>query len=137
MDPREVKLAPLFADLDKRALQQVAQLSETLDVTEGKEVTKEGKLAWEFFVIESGTAEVTQDGSVIGTLSDGDFFGEVGLLGGGERRTATVTATSPLRLIVLTAGRLATIERDMPGVSAQIRAALAARMENELTPAPE
>jgi CRP-like cAMP-binding protein len=128
MDVREVKLAPLFANLDKRALEKVALLSETLDVKAGKEITKEGRLAWEFFVIESGTADVTQEGTVIRTLGPGDFFGEVGLLGGGDRRTATVTATSPMQLIVLTAGRLATIEREMPGVSAQIRAALAKRM---------
>jgi|SRR5689334_6938175 CRP-like cAMP-binding protein len=128
MDAREVKLAPLFAGLDKRALEKVALLSETLDVKAGKEITQEGRLAWEFFVIESGTADVAQDGAVIGTLGPGDFFGEVGLLGGGERRTATVTATSAMQLIVLTAGRLATIEREMPGVSEQIRAALAERM---------
>ena len=130
MDAREVKLAPLFAGLDKRALEKVALLSETLDVRAGDEVTKEGRLAWEFFVIENGTAEVKQDGAVIGTLGPGDFFGEIGLLGGGDRRTATVTATSPMQLIVLTAGRLATIEREMPGVSEQIRAALAQRMAN-------
>jgi CRP-like cAMP-binding protein len=130
MDAREVKLAPLFADLDKRALEKVALLSETLDVRAGDEVTKEGRLAWEFFVIENGTADVKQDGAVIGLLGPGDFFGEIGLLGGGDRRTATVMATSPMQLIVLTAGRLATIEREMPGVSEQIRAALAQRMAN-------
>jgi CRP-like cAMP-binding protein len=133
MDAREVKLAPLFADLDKRALEKVALLSETLDVRAGDEVTKEGRLAWEFFVIENGTADVKQDGAVIGTLGPGDFFGEIGLLGGGDRRTATVMATSPMQLIVLTAGRLATIEREMPGVSEQIRAALAQRMANTAT----
>jgi CRP-like cAMP-binding protein len=130
MDAREIKLAPLFAGLDKRALEKVALLSETLDVKAGKEITQEGRLAWEFFVIEDGTADVVQDGAVIGTLGPGDFFGEIGLLGGGDRRTATVTATSPMQLIVLTAGRLATIEREMPGVSEQIRAALAQRMAN-------
>jgi CRP-like cAMP-binding protein len=129
MDAREVELAPPFADLDKRALEKVALLSETLDVRAGDEVTKEGRLAWEFFVIENGTADVKQDGAVIGTLGPGDFFGEIGLLGGGDRRTATVMATSPMQLIVLTAGRLATIEREMPGVSDQIRTALAARMD--------
>jgi CRP-like cAMP-binding protein len=135
MDAREVKLAPLFADLDKRALEKVALLSETLDVRAGDEVTKEGRLAWEFFVIENGTADVKQDGAVIGMLGPGDFFGEIGLLGGGDRRTATVMATSPMQLIVLTAGRLATIEREMPGVSEQIRAALAQRMANTTAPA--
>ena len=56
---------------------------------------------------------------------------------GGELRTATVTATTAMRLIVLTAGRLATIEREIPGVSDQIRAALAKRMETTLAPAAD
>ena len=38
MDAREVRLAPLFEDLDKRALERVALLAETLDVDEGKEI---------------------------------------------------------------------------------------------------
>ena len=134
MDVREVKLAPLFADLDKRALERVALLAESLDVGPGKVLTQEGRLAWEFFVIEDGTAEVSQGGAVIGTLGPGDFFGEVGLLGGSETRTATVTSNTPMKLIVLTGGRLATVEREMPGVSDQIREALAARMKNTLTP---
>jgi CRP/FNR family cyclic AMP-dependent transcriptional regulator len=131
MDAREVRLAPLFEGLDKRALERVALLAETLDVDEGKEIVTEGKLAWDLFVIESGTADVTIEGRRIGQLGAGDFFGEIGLLAGSERRTATVTSTTPVRMIVLSAGRLATIEREMPGVSQQVRAALAERMARD------
>jgi CRP/FNR family transcriptional regulator, cyclic AMP receptor protein len=131
MDARELKLAPLFADLDKNALKKVALLAETLDIAPGKEIASEGKIAWDLFVIDDGTADVSQDGQPIGTLGPGDFFGEIGLLGGSDRRTATVTATSPMRLIVLSAGRLATIEREMPGVSERVRAALAERMARD------
>ena len=136
MDAREVQLAPLFEGLDKRALQRVAQLAETLDVDEGKDIVTEGRLAWDLFVIESGTADVTIEGRRVSELHAGDFFGEIGLLAGNERRTATVTSTSPVRMIVLSAGRLATIEREIPGVAEQVRAALAERMaRDEAAPA--
>jgi CRP/FNR family transcriptional regulator, cyclic AMP receptor protein len=131
MDAREARLAPLFEGLDKRALEKVALLAESLDVATGKQIVTEGKLAWDLFVIESGSADVTQDGQLIRQLGAGDFFGEVGLLGGSERRTATVTATSPVRMIVLSAGRLATIEREMPGVAGRVRAALDERMSSD------
>ncbi len=86
-------------------------------------------------MIESGTADVTIDGRRISQLGAGDFFGEIGLLAGSERRTATVTSTTPVRMIVLSAGRLATIEREMPGVAQQVRTALAERMaRDEATP---
>jgi CRP-like cAMP-binding protein len=131
MDARELQLAPLFRDLDKNALKKVALLAETLDIAPGKEIAKEGRIAWDLFVIDEGTADVSQDGRPIGQLGPGDFFGEVGLLGGGDRRTATVIATTPMRLIVLSAGRLATIESEMPGVSERVRAALAERMARD------
>jgi CRP/FNR family transcriptional regulator, cyclic AMP receptor protein len=51
--------------------------------------------------IESGTAEVTRDGQSLGSLGPGDVFGEIGVLERSQR-TASVTATSPMRLIRLT-----------------------------------
>jgi 5-deoxy-D-glucuronate isomerase len=71
-------------------------------VPAGEELTKEGRLAHEFFVIEDGAAEVRQNGERIAELGAGDFFGEIGLLET-QRRTATVTATTDLRVIVMSA----------------------------------
>src|SRR6185369_7450828 len=45
---------------------------------------------------------VTQDGNEIRRLGPGDFFGEIALIYDNARRTATVTAASPLRFFVLT-----------------------------------
>ena len=78
-------------------------------------------------MIEKGTADVSHDGEPFATLGRGDFFGEIGLLVA-ERRTASVVATSPMRLIVLTGSQFRVIERIMPSVAAQIRAAVESRL---------
>ena len=61
-------------------------------------MVKEGGFSNDFYVIEDGTAKVERDGEQIAELGPGDVFGEQGLLEG-EQRSATVIATSPLRVI--------------------------------------
>jgi len=128
MDPREIAAIPLFAGLSKNDQKIVAQYADEVDVSAGTKLAQEGKLAYEFFAIQDGTAEVTQEGAAIAQLGPGDFFGEIGLLGG-ERRMASVTATSPMRLVVLTGSQLRAIESRMPPLGERIRGAMAARLE--------
>src|SRR5919201_4356561 len=116
MQPEELKSVPLFASLSRDELRFVAQQADEVDVSAGKRLATEGRFAYEFFVIEDGTAEVTREGTPVATLGPGDFFGEIGLLEA-ERRTASVVAASPMRLVVLTGGALRSIERQMPAVA--------------------
>ena len=128
MDPRDVAAIPLFAGLSKDDQKVVAQYADEVDVSAGKKLAEEGRFAYEFFAIVDGTAEVSREGEAIATLGPGDFFGEIGLLGG-ERRVATVTATSPMRLVVLTGAQLRAIESRMAPLGERIRAAMAERLE--------
>jgi CRP-like cAMP-binding protein len=73
---------------------------------------------------------VTRQGEAIATLGPGDFFGEIGLLAS-ERRVATVTATSPMRLVVLTGAQLRAIESRMAPVGERIRAAMSERIASD------
>ena len=94
----------------------------------GTRLATQGDFAYEFFVIEDGTAEITRDGKRLDAdLGPGDFFGEIGLLES-ERRTATVTATSPMTLVVMTGWDFRALERELPQVSAEVRAAIKERM---------
>ncbi len=127
MDPRDVQSVPLFAGLSKDDQQVVAQYADEVDVEAGATLARAGRLAYEFFAIREGTADVTLDGRHAAALGPGDFFGEIGLLGG-ERRVATVVATSPMRLIVLTGSQLRAIDSRMPGVAERVRAAMAQRI---------
>jgi CRP-like cAMP-binding protein len=128
MDPRDVASIPLFAGLSKDDQKVVAQYADEVDVPAGHKLAQEGRFAYEFFAIKEGTAEVTREGAVLATLGPGDFFGEIGLLAA-DRRVASVTATVPMHLVVLTGGQLRAIDRQMPPVAARIRDTMAARLE--------
>ena len=128
MDQRDVAAIPLFAGLSKDDQKVVAQYADEVDVRAGTKLAEEGRFAYEFFAIKDGTAEVTKGGERIAELGPGDFFGEIGLLSE-ERRVASVTATSPMSLVVLTGAQLRAIESRMASVGQRIRQAMAERLE--------
>ena len=96
-----LKGAPLFAHCSKSELGNVALVADEIDMPEGKVLTTEGDPGREFFVLIEGTADVRRNGRKVNTMGAGDFFGEIALVSN-RPRTATVTATSPLRLLVVT-----------------------------------
>ena len=118
---------PLFASLSKREREQIARAADEVEVEAGKHLAEQGQFAYEFMAIEEGTADVLKDGEKLRVLGPGDFFGEIGLLEA-ERRTATVVATSHMRLIVIFGPNLRSLEREMPELSAQLRRAIRERL---------
>ena len=122
----QLKDVPFFSSLSKRELTEVAQQTDELDVAEGKRLAREGDFGHEFFVIVDGTAEVVRGDNRIAELGPGDFFGEMALVWE-ERRMATVTATSPMRVLVMTRESFRAIDRTMPAVQARIVEAIEAR----------
>jgi CRP/FNR family transcriptional regulator, cyclic AMP receptor protein len=86
---------PLFTDLNKRELQQIARLFKARRFAAGQTVVQEGSGGAAFFVIESGEATIVIGGKKRKTLKPGDYFGEVALLDEGKRM-ATITASSEL-----------------------------------------
>ena len=115
-----------FSGLSKHELEQLAGWTFELEVPEGEELLKEGKLAHEFFVIEDGAVEVRQDGERIAELGTGDFFGEIALLEV-DRRTATVVASTPVRVAVMGAREFESIVEQMPTVAARLDAVMRER----------
>jgi len=123
-----LKDVPFFSSMSKKELAAVAQQTDEIDVPAGKVLAREGDFGQEFFIIDSGTADVSRGGERIGQLGAGDFFGEMALLDE-ERRTATVTATSPMSLIVMTRSSFRTLDRTMPKVHATVAKAIADRRQ--------
>ena len=129
MDPGRLDGLPLFDSLSKKDRVQVAMWADEVDVGSGVELASEGSYAHEFFVIEQGNALVTKHGEPIGRLGPGDFFGEIALLGSDHHRTATVTASTPMRLIVMFQTEFRTMADQMPHVAEQLREAIRSRWE--------
>ena len=96
-----LRRVPLFADLEKRDLEQVARLFKERTFSAGETVVKEGSGGGAFYVIESGTATISIRGENRGTVGPGDFFGEIALIDEGTRM-ATITATTDLACYGLT-----------------------------------
>ena len=120
--------APLFQNLSKQELGELAKATEDLEVEEGKVLTREGDLGREFFVIVEGDVSVTKDGDEIRSLGPGDFFGEIALIYEDARRTATVTAKSPLRFFVLTRQSFRSLLEHQPEIEGKAMAALEERL---------
>src|SRR6266508_2227048 len=119
--------APLLQGLAKRELRELAKVTEDLDFAEGKVLCREGDWAREFFVIVDGEARVSKKGRRVAMLAPGAFFGEIALL---ERipRTATVTAVTPLRALVLTSQTFWSLVDRHPGIERKILRALVERI---------
>jgi CRP-like cAMP-binding protein len=121
-----ISKVPLFASCSKGERQEIAAIADEIDIAEGKELTTEGSPGREFFVIIDGTASVAQDGEQINDLGPGDFFGEVALVKD-TPRTATVTATSPVRALVVTRQNFKRLIERQPEIERTVLKALVDR----------
>ena len=119
--------APLFEGLSRRELGELAKLTEDLDVKAGKVLCKEGEFGQQFFVIMEGEVDVRRRGKSIATLGSGDFVGEVALFED-VRRTASVTATTPVRFFVMTRSAFLRLLDVNPRVERKVLRALAKRV---------
>jgi CRP-like cAMP-binding protein len=75
MDESELRSIPLFQSLTSEERRAIAPHADEIDVPEGTELVRQGEFAYEFFVIEEGTAEVNRDGEHVAELGPGDFLG--------------------------------------------------------------
>jgi CRP-like cAMP-binding protein len=84
---------PLFADLDERDLESLADEFNERRFSAGDKVALEGEGGLMFFVVDSGELNVEVHGEPVATIGPGASFGEIALIDR-RPRTATVTAKS-------------------------------------------
>ena len=121
---------PLFSALSSRDLQKVAKASDEVSVPSGKVLVEQGQTGREAFVILEGSATVKRNGRKVASLGPGDAFGELSLLDRGPR-TASVTADSDLKVLVLGQREFSGVIDEVPGIAHKMLASLA-RVVREL-----
>src|SRR5262249_24556972 len=118
---------PLFAGLSKRELRDVSRLADELDFRACKVLCRQGAVGREFFVVLEGTCDVSRDGRSIDTVQPGDFFRAVALLMN-TPRNATVTATEPLRALVIPPRAFRDLLNEQPPIATKVLATIAGRL---------
>ena len=126
MDVSQLKRIPLFSEVPDEALQKIAPFATLEEWPAGKEIVKEGGFSNHFYAIEDGTAKVEREGQELATLSQGDVFGEQGLLERSER-SATVVSTSDIKLIKIEHWELSRMKKAMPEAYEQLLAKVEAQ----------
>lgn len=121
---------PLFGRCTKKELGAIAGRADELTLPEGRVLVRQGERGREFVVIVDGSAVVRRNGRKINELGRGDFLGEIALLSGAAR-TATVTTTSPTRVLVLTDRAFKGVMTELPSVQTRLLAALSARLHDD------
>jgi CRP-like cAMP-binding protein len=114
---------PLFDKFDADDCAAIAPWFELEDVRQGVKLIGEGAPGYSFFVLRAGTATVTINGIEVRALGPGDFFGELAILGDGQR-TATVTTASPSQVLVLFGTEFRQLQQEHPEVAATIESNL-------------
>jgi CRP-like cAMP-binding protein len=131
-DPKVELLSkvPLFAACSTKELRRIAAIADELAFREGKVLTKQGGPGREMFILLDGTVKVERNGVEINKLGPGDFLGE-GALVLRKPRNATITATSPLRALVITDANFNELLLADGRISGKVHETLAARTPPE------
>jgi CRP-like cAMP-binding protein len=139
IDPSRVAAIRFFADLPEDELAAIAAVASEVEIPSGQALTAEGRIGHSLFAIESGTADVVIEGATVRTVGPGDVVGEIAVLASppdpfeppeiaeGGSRTASVVATSPMRLIAVFKRDVWALDWQAPLMTQRLRAVLGER----------
>jgi glutamate/tyrosine decarboxylase-like PLP-dependent enzyme len=115
---------PLFQRLTDTELERIIGLAGERAATTGEVIIQQWEASREFYVVLEGTAVVRTAERHLDDIGPGDFFGEIAALDWGASfgyaRLATVTATAPMRLLVLANADLLVLMEELPEIAAQV-----------------
>jgi CRP-like cAMP-binding protein len=123
-----LRRVPIFSGLKRDQLAFVATRVDEVDVPAGKVLVTQGDPNHALHIIVDGEAEVSVDQKQRRNLGAGDFFGEISML---DRRpaTATVRASRPLRLLVLSHAQFRDAIKGDPELTMAMLTAMCERLD--------
>src|SRR5246127_1705710 len=130
---------PMFAELSPEFINHLKESVELIRYAPGQVVARQGDAADSFYLVRIGFVKITEEYPsgelVLAYLSRGDYFGEIGPLGGGFR-TATCTALDHVELVKIPGDdfrdmveRFPSVRSGLEAVAAERRAANQQRMQ--------
>jgi CRP-like cAMP-binding protein len=121
---------PLFSECSRAELDAVARVTDELALPEGRVLMRQGARGRELVVLVEGNVAIVRNGEQIAVKSGADFLGELALVTG-RPRTATATATTDLRVLVLDGLSFDRLLHDVPTIGLNIMRAVAERLPPE------
>jgi CRP/FNR family cyclic AMP-dependent transcriptional regulator len=122
-----LRRVPLFEGCSDKELEFISTRVEDMEFAAGRVLCEEGQGGADFFIVLSGTADVKRAGKTIGTMREGDFFGEIALIDHGPR-SATVLARTPMRCLVLGPSQFQDVLRENADIARQLLYAVTKRL---------
>jgi CRP-like cAMP-binding protein/Fe-S-cluster-containing dehydrogenase component len=130
---------PMFADLSADFIEHLKESVELVRFAPGQVIARQGDAADSFYLVRIGFVKISENYPggelVLAYLSRGDYFGEIGLLGGGAR-TATCTALDHVEVVRVSGDdfrqmveRFPNVRRGLEAVAEERRSANALRMQ--------
>lgn len=126
----------VIAEMTPSQLAGFALFSEVRAFKHGQAVVLEGAEADGFYILLSGHLTVTGGGRRVGELSEGDVFGEIGLLEGGRRQATVTVASADAEILFMSRANFRALLQTVPAFAWGIRE-LAARRRRSDNPAGE
>lgn len=127
---KQLATVPLFAECSKRDLAMIASLTDEIEVAAGRTLIVQGDIGHEAFVVVDGNASVTRDGNEVDEVGPGAVFGEMALIDR-RPRNASVTATTPMRVLVIGKREFSGLLDEARDFRYSIMSALAARVRQK------
>ena len=121
---------PLFAECTKAELIEVAISADEREAATAQDLTQQGQRGQEFFILVEGAVAVSRSGRKLADLGPGDWFGEIAILTY-KPRTATVTATSPVRLLVISDRAFRRVVETSPRIALKVLRNVAERLDHD------
>ena len=121
---------PLFAECTRAELVEVAISADERNAQEGATLTEEGARGREFFVLVDGGVVVRRAGRKLAELGPGDWFGEIAIMTY-KPRTATVTAASPVHLLVIGDAAFRRVVETTPRIALKVLRSVAQRLDHD------
>jgi len=122
-----LRRVPLFTDCSEAELRRIADISRVVETGAGTILTQAGTSGDSFFFVIDGRVSVETQVGLGNPLQPGDFFGEMSLLDG-EPRSATVTATTDVRLLIVDRSRFWRLLNEAPDLVRRILVVLSRRV---------